>query len=68
MSEEDFLKHRDSLKTHKSEKPKKLWERAALVWDEIVFRQFNFDRQKIELEELETITKKDILTYFSVSI
>lgn len=68
MSEEEFLKHRDSLKAHKSEKPKTLWDRASLLWNEIECRKFEFDWQNNELKELETINKQDFLEYFSVSL
>jgi secreted Zn-dependent insulinase-like peptidase len=66
MSEEDFLQHRTALVTRKSEKPKRLWDRGHLLWEEITSRQLKFNRAQVEIKELETVTRDELLGYFAV--
>jgi secreted Zn-dependent insulinase-like peptidase len=66
MTEEEFLHHRGALSVRKAEKPKKLIDRADLVWSEISLQQYNFEKQQNELAELETVTLEDIKKYYYV--
>ena len=66
MSEKEFLQHRNALVTIKSEKPKRLQDRAAILWGEIQTRQLKFLRAQIEIRELESVTRDDLLPYVTV--
>ena len=66
MNEEEFTQHRNSLATRIAEKPKKLTNRAQLLWEEIMSRQVKFNRTKLELTELESITHEDTVKFFQV--
>ena len=66
MNEEEFLQHRSALVTRKSEKPKRLWDRARLLWEEIHTRRLSFLRAQVEIKELDSVTRDDLLGYFSV--
>lgn len=64
MSEEDFEKHKSSLADRITEKPKKLSARTEKYWSEIVTRQYNFDRDDVEVSVLKTLTKNDIIDFY----
>jgi len=68
MSEEQFQKHLTSLIVKKSEKPKKISERSARLWSEISSQQYNFDRQAIEVAELEKVTHKEAIEFYEVRV
>jgi len=67
MTEEEFLQHRSALHVQKSEKPKTLGDRGKRLWSEISQQLFNFDRQAVELAELDTITLDEIRAFFAAS-
>ncbi len=52
MSEETFESNKTALADKTLEKPKKLSARTAKFWGEIAGRQYNFDRDNIEVKEL----------------
>jgi insulysin len=64
MTDEEFLHHRGALSVRKAEKPKKLIDRGNLVWAELSQQQYNFEKQKNELAELDTVTLDDIRKYY----
>jgi len=64
LSEEDFLKHRESLATRRLEKPKKLAHLTATWWVEMTSNQYHFDRDQVEVAHLKTLTKKDIIDFY----
>ncbi|OWR43903.1 putative metalloprotease, partial [Danaus plexippus plexippus] len=64
MTDEEFLKHRSSLAAQKLEKPKRLATRASQMWSEITAQVYNFDRMHVEVEELNTVTKDELLEFY----
>lgn len=68
MSQEDFEVLKQGLVTRKIEKPKTLNDRALFLWNEIHTQQYNFERQKVEVADLETVSKQDLLEFFNVSV
>jgi insulysin len=68
MTEEEFVQHRTAVFVRKSEKPKKMVDRANLLWTEIVLQQFNFERQAVELAELDTVSLKEIRDFYTVTM
>jgi len=66
MTDEQFRKHVVSLTVKKSEKPKKISERALRLWSEIASQHYNFERQEIEVAQLERITKEEVIKYYEV--
>ncbi|ODN05282.1 Insulin-degrading enzyme [Orchesella cincta] len=66
MTEEEFLQHRNAVFVRKSEKPKKMIDRANLLWNEITLQLYNFERQAVELAELDNVTLEDIRNYFAI--
>ncbi|XP_070539954.1 insulin-degrading enzyme-like [Ptychodera flava] len=64
MSEEAFQKHLLALAVRRLDKPKKLSSESAKYWMEIVSKQYNFDRDTIEVAYLKTLTKPDVLKFY----
>ncbi|XP_054708191.1 insulin-degrading enzyme-like [Uloborus diversus] len=64
MTDDEFQNHILSLSTIRLEKPKKLSVQTAKYWLEIASRQYNFDRDNIEVECLSSITKEELYNYF----
>ena len=64
MSEEEFETNKQGLIEKRLEKPKKLSSRANKYWAEIISQQFNFERDELETNNLKTITKDDVLSFF----
>lgn len=67
MSDEEFERHREALASQRLEKPKRLSALSARFWSEITSQQYNFDRAQIEVAYLRTLTKKDVVKFFTVS-
>uniref|UniRef100_A0A3B3I270 Insulin-degrading enzyme n=1 Tax=Oryzias latipes TaxID=8090 RepID=A0A3B3I270_ORYLA len=65
MSEEAFQKHIQALAIRRLDKPKKLSAECAKHWGEITSRQYQFDRDNMEVEHLKTLRKDNILDFFS---
>ncbi|XP_060809254.1 insulin-degrading enzyme isoform X1 [Amyelois transitella] len=68
MPEEEFLKHRAALAAQRLEKPKRMSSRASQIWGEISAQVYNFDRPRIEVEQLNTVTKGEMLDFFKKHI
>ncbi|XP_039761918.1 insulin-degrading enzyme [Pararge aegeria] len=64
MTEEEFLKHRAALAAQKLERPKRLSGKASQLWNEITAQVYNFDRPRVEVDELNTVTKQDLIEFF----
>ncbi|KAI5632332.1 peptidase M16 domain-containing protein [Phthorimaea operculella] len=64
MSDEEFLKHRSSLAAQKLEKPKRLSSKASTLWNEIAAQMYNFDRQRVEVEQLNNVTKQQLIQFY----
>jgi len=64
LTDEQFRTYKEALAVVIAEKPKTLDGRATRLWNEIVLEQYNFDRQIIELQELEKIDKTELLNFF----
>uniref|UniRef100_A0A2A4K9R5 Insulin-degrading enzyme n=1 Tax=Heliothis virescens TaxID=7102 RepID=A0A2A4K9R5_HELVI len=68
MSDEEFLKHRAALAAQRLEKPKRMSSRAAQIWNEITAQVYNFDRPRVEVEELNTLTKEELIEFYKKHI
>ncbi|XP_034948180.1 insulin-degrading enzyme isoform X2 [Chelonus insularis] len=64
MSDEEFNRHKTSLATRRLEKPKMMSILSGMFWSEIISRQYNFDRDNIEVAYLMTINKNQIIQFF----
>uniref|UniRef100_A0A1W7RAD0 Insulin-degrading enzyme n=1 Tax=Hadrurus spadix TaxID=141984 RepID=A0A1W7RAD0_9SCOR len=64
MSLEEFESHKLTLAARRLEKPKKLVQLSAKYWNEITSRQYNFDRDNIEVSCLHTLSKDDVCSFF----
>ncbi|KAG6439836.1 hypothetical protein O3G_MSEX001127, partial [Manduca sexta] len=64
MSEEEFLKHRAALAAHKLERPKRMGSKASQLWAEITVQVYNFDRPRVEVEQLNTIDKAELIEFY----
>lgn len=67
MSNEEFERHKEALKSQKLEKPKRLSSQYSQYMNEIALQQYHFDRSEKEVEILSTITKDQVLEYYKVS-
>ena len=54
LSEEDFNKHVESLKSNLIEEPKKLADEVTSCWREIQDKQYYFDRCELKFKLLLT--------------
>ena len=66
MTDEDFETERQALITHKLEKPKQLIAFSKKVWNEIYSKQYNFNRDEIEVKAIKELTKQDIIDFLKV--
>lgn len=64
MTDEEFKNHIEALAVRRLDKPKKLSSECSRHWKEILSRQYNFDRDNIEVAFLMTVTKEDILSFY----
>ncbi|CAH1642013.1 unnamed protein product [Spodoptera littoralis] len=64
MSDVEFSKHRAALAAQKLEKPKRMSSRASLMWSEITAQVYNFDRPRVEVEQLNTVTKEELIQFY----
>ncbi|XP_075989549.1 insulin degrading metalloproteinase [Anticarsia gemmatalis] len=64
MPEEEFLKHRAALAAQKLEKPKRMSSKASQLWSEITAQVYNFDRMRVEVEQLNTISKDELIQFY----
>lgn len=68
MSNEEFERHKDALKSQKLEKPKRLSSQYSQYMNEIALAQYHFERSEKEVEILTTITKDQVLEYYKVKL
>lgn len=68
LSEKEFHTHVEALAVKRLEKPKTIMQQASKYWMEIYIRQYNFNRDKVEVEELRKLTKNDLIQFMKVSI
>jgi len=68
LSQEEFQAHVDALATKRLEKPKKLSVRNGRYWSEILSQHFNFERDKVEVNELRKLTLEDVKTFYKDNI
>ena len=66
ISEEKFEAHKTALATLILEKPKKMKEVMSKYWSEISSRLYNFDRDNMEVEQLYSLKKTDVLDFYQV--
>jgi len=66
LPEVEFNQYKESLSVKLTQKPKGLNEQAVAYMLEITDQYYNFNRAKIEVEELKLITKKDIIDFYNV--
>ncbi|VVC86828.1 unnamed protein product [Leptidea sinapis] len=68
MTDEEFLKHRGSLAAQRLERPKRMNTKAAQLWSEINAQMYNFDRARMEVEQLNTVTKQELVNFYKKHI
>ncbi len=66
MSDEEFEAEKQALITKKLEKPKQLIAFSKKLLYEIHTKQYNFDRDEIEVQALQKLTKDDVIAFFKV--
>ncbi len=66
MNEDEFETEKQALITAKLEKPKQLIAFSRKLWHEIDTKQYNFNRDEIEVNAIKNITKDDIIDFFKV--
>ncbi|XP_025198182.1 insulin-degrading enzyme-like [Melanaphis sacchari] len=64
LTDEEFLKNKESLSVKIVENPMGMMAQAATYWSEITNQHYNFNRGEIEKKMLTSITKKDILKFY----
>ncbi|OQV25668.1 Insulin-degrading enzyme [Hypsibius exemplaris] len=65
LSAEEFKTHVEALAAHRLEKPKTIAQQATKYWNEIFSRQYNFDRDRLEVAELRNLTQVDLNQFIS---
>uniref|UniRef100_A0A8D3CM20 Insulin-degrading enzyme n=1 Tax=Scophthalmus maximus TaxID=52904 RepID=A0A8D3CM20_SCOMX len=65
MNDEAFQKHIQALAIRRLDKPKKLSAECAKYWGEIISQQYNFDRDNIEVGYLKTLTKENVIQFYT---
>eukprot|EP00124_Ichthyophonus_hoferi_P005790 Ihof_evm2s957 gene=Ihof_evmTU2s957 len=65
MDEVTFAKHVQTLSNKKKEVDKSMSHEVNRHWSEILDQQYNFNRAAVELEVLKTITKEDLMAFYS---
>lgn len=68
MPDDAFERHRSALAAARLEKPKMLQSLASKYWSEITSQYFEFDRDKIEVDALRKISKKELCEFFEVFV
>ena len=66
MSDKDFETERQALITRRLEKPKQLVEYTKKLWCEISAKDYNFNRDEIEVKAIKELTKQDIIDFLKV--
>ncbi|CAG2101366.1 unnamed protein product [Medioppia subpectinata] len=63
MNETDFETQRQALITRKLVKPKNSWDKCWTLWAEVMSKEYNFNREEIEVKAIKEITKQDIIDF-----
>ena len=64
MSDDEFLKHRQSIIDLKMETPKTLRQEGGKYWAEIPLLTLDFDRDAADAKVLATLTKQDLASFW----
>ena len=64
MSEKDFESHKKSLINKRLEKPKNLDEENSVFWAYICNEYYNFTQVETDVENLRSLTKRDMKAFF----
>ena len=67
MTDEEFEIHKAALTTKRLQKPKQLKKQTSKYWNEISTRLYNFDRDDMEVKQLQKLKKEDVLSFYEVS-
>ena len=65
MPPAEFERHKTALAVQRQEKPKKLSHRALRYWSEITNGEFFFDREDVEVAELQRIEHSHLVDFFA---
>ncbi|KAL5217065.1 hypothetical protein ABZP36_017749 [Zizania latifolia] len=68
LDEETFEHHRSGLIADKLEKDPSLSYQTGDYWSQIVDKRYMFDISKLEAEELKTVRKEDVISWFNTYI
>ncbi|TVU47149.1 hypothetical protein EJB05_06736 [Eragrostis curvula] len=68
LDEETFEHHRSGLIADKLEKDPSLSYQTGDLWSQIVDKRYIFDMAKLEAEELRTVRKDDVITWYNTYI
>ena len=66
MSHKDFETQKQSVITRRLEKPKNLIDNSYRLWSEISSKEYDFNRDEIEVKAIKELTKQDIIAFFEV--
>lgn len=64
MSEEEFNRHKTALASKRLEKPKKMISESMKHWSEISSGQYMFERDIIETNHLQKVSKEELLKFY----
>uniref|UniRef100_A0A0D9Z6Z8 Peptidase M16 N-terminal domain-containing protein n=1 Tax=Oryza glumipatula TaxID=40148 RepID=A0A0D9Z6Z8_9ORYZ len=68
LDEETFEHHRSGLIADKLEKDPSLSYQTGDYWSQIVDKRYMFDMSKLEAEELRTVRKEDVISWYNTYI
>uniref|UniRef100_A0A0E0KDF5 Peptidase M16 N-terminal domain-containing protein n=1 Tax=Oryza punctata TaxID=4537 RepID=A0A0E0KDF5_ORYPU len=68
LDEETFEHHRSGLIADKLEKDPSLSYQTGDYWSQIVEKRYMFDMSKLEAEELRTVRKEDVISWYNTYI
>ncbi|KAF0762572.1 Uncharacterized protein FWK35_00007520 [Aphis craccivora] len=68
LTDEEFLKHKESLATKLLEKPKGMFEQAIIYSSDIIDQCYIFKAVEFEVKILTSITKADIIEFYQQKI
>jgi len=63
LTDEEFEKHRESIRLKKAEKDYTLYEEAGRLWNAVSEHNYEFDRKFKDAERIKEITKADFQKY-----
>lgn len=64
LSDEDFKTQVEAVNTSVSEKDINIKKENERFWGEISVHKYQFTRQQVEMDELKTLTKQELLDHF----